>query len=151
MHWLIKCVFQSSKIPNFKAVSSCLPLFLEFQVIPKSYHSLSSSRATTVLIGLHNLANSIKKYMGLHPRKLDFVVHEQQKRWQACTFARRLTAFLLFAYWKISKLEHQRSFKFPAGLCRSQTCNCKKSAYWLKRCVDSQRNIYVEKCFVIGQ
>ena len=34
---------------------------------------------------------------------------------------------------------------------RSQTYNCIKGTDWLKRWVDTQHNIYVEKCFVIGQ
>ena len=34
---------------------------------------------------------------------------------------------------------------------RSQTCNCKNGTDWLKRWVEAQHNIYVEKCFVIDQ
>ena len=143
-------MFPSSRIPNFKAVSSCLPLFLVFQIMPKSYHGLSSSRATTVLIGQHNLANSLKTYMGLDPRKLDFVVTKAPTSLHIRAQTDSIFVICLLEN-IIYKLEHERNFKFPAGLCRSQTCNCKKSTDWLKRWVDSQHNIYVEKCFVIGQ
>ena len=33
----------------------------------------------------------------------------------------------------------------------SQICHCKKGTDWLKRWVEAQHNIYVKKCFVIGQ
>ena len=43
--------------------------------------------------------------------------------------------------------------KFAGGIMsfRSQTGNCEKGTDWLKRWVEAQHNIYVEKCFVIGQ
>ena len=54
-------LFQSLGLPDFKAVSFNLSLFLEFLLISESYHGLSSSLTTIVLLGMHNLANSIKK------------------------------------------------------------------------------------------
>ena len=34
---------------------------------------------------------------------------------------------------------------------RSQTIDCKKGSDWLTRWVETQHNIYVVKCFMIGQ
>ena len=34
---------------------------------------------------------------------------------------------------------------------RSQTIDCKKGSDWLTRWVVTQHNIYVVKCFMIGQ
>ena len=34
---------------------------------------------------------------------------------------------------------------------RSQTIDCKKGSDWLTRWVETQQNIYVVKCFMIGQ
>ena len=38
-------------------------LSLEFLLISELYHSLSSSRTTIVLFGIHNLVNSIKTFV----------------------------------------------------------------------------------------
>ena len=40
-----------------------LSLFLEFLLISESYHGLSSSRTTIVLLGMHNFTNSIKIFV----------------------------------------------------------------------------------------
>ena len=34
---------------------------------------------------------------------------------------------------------------------KSQTIDCKRGSDWLTRWVETQRNIYVVKCFMIGQ
>ena len=56
-------LFQSLGLPDFKAVFFNLSLFLEFLLISESYHGLSSSLTTIVLLGMHNLANPIKKHL----------------------------------------------------------------------------------------
>ena len=48
---------------TFKAVLFSLPLFLEFFHISESYHGLSSSRTTIVLLRMHDLANSMKIFV----------------------------------------------------------------------------------------
>ena len=55
-------MFQSLGLPDFKAIFFILSMFLEFLLISESYHGLSSSRTTIVLLGMHNLANSIKTF-----------------------------------------------------------------------------------------
>ena len=55
-------MFQSLGLPDFKAIFFILSLFLEFLLTSESYHGLSSSSTTIVLLGMHNLANSIKTF-----------------------------------------------------------------------------------------
>ena len=58
------CIFSSHfDYLIFNAVFFSLSLFLEFLLISESYHGLSSSRTTIVLLGMHNLANSIKIFV----------------------------------------------------------------------------------------
>ena len=40
---------------------------------------------------------------------------------------------------------------FEGEVFRSQTIDCKKGSDWLTRWVETQHNIYIVKCFMIGQ
>ena len=60
--------FQSFGLSDFRAVFFDLSLFFfffffEFLLISESYLNLLSSRTTIVLLGIHNLANSMKIFV----------------------------------------------------------------------------------------
>ena len=56
-------MFQTFELPDCIAVFFSQSLFLEFLNISDSYHGLSSSGTTIVLLGMQNLANSMKVFV----------------------------------------------------------------------------------------